>query len=129
MRSFWHLEEMMIRTPRLDTFGFAVIIGLMYSTISIGTANAAEIRVLSSVALAPVINELKPQFERATGNTVAVEYSIVADIRKRVLGGETADIIVVSRPVMDELQTQAKVARGSIADVAAIAAAITVRAG
>jgi molybdate transport system substrate-binding protein len=118
---------MMIGTPRLGTFGFAAIIGL-YSTVSIVAANAAEIRVLASVALAPVINELKPQFERATGNTVAVEYSIVADIRKRVLAGETADIIVVSRPVMDELQTQSKIARGSIADVAAIAAAVTVRA-
>jgi molybdate transport system substrate-binding protein len=122
-------EEMMMRTPRLGTFSLAAIIGLLCSTISIVAANAAEIRVLSSVALAPVINELKPQFERATGNTVAVEYSIVADIRKRVLEGETADIIVVSRPVMDELQTQAKVARGSIADIAGIAAALTVRAG
>jgi molybdate transport system substrate-binding protein len=119
----------MIRMSRTVGSSITAIIGLLFSTISMVVANAAEVRVLSSVALAAVINELKPQFEQTTGNTVSVSYSIVADIRKRVLEGETADVIIVSRPVMDELQTQAKVARGSMADVADIAAAVTVRAG
>ena len=114
---------------RVAGFSIAAIIGLLFSTISVAIANAAEIKVLASVALAAAINELKPQFERTTGNTVSVSYSIVAEIRKRVLEGETADVIVVSRPVMDELQTHAKVARGTITDVAGIAAAVTVRAG
>jgi molybdate transport system substrate-binding protein len=46
-----------------------------------------------------------------------------------VLKGETADVIILSRPVMDELQKQDKFVPGTIADVAGIAVAVTVRAG
>ena len=46
-----------------------------------------------------------------------------------MLEGETADVIILSRPVMDELQKQDKFAPGTIADVAGIAVAVTVRAG
>ncbi|MBV9970797.1 MAG: substrate-binding domain-containing protein [Xanthobacteraceae bacterium] len=98
---------------------------LLFSSL----AQAAEIKVLASVALTAALNELAPQYERATGNKLSLGYSLVADIRKRVLEGETADVIILSRPVMDELQKQQKLAAGSIADVAGIAVAVTARAG
>ena len=90
---------------------------------------AAEIKVLASVALIAALNELVPQYERTTGNKLSLGYSLVADIRKRVLDGETADVIILSRPVMDDLQKRGKPASGSIADVAGIAVAVTTRAG
>jgi molybdate transport system substrate-binding protein len=102
------------------TFG-----GLLHSSL----VEAAEIKVLASVALTAALNELAPQYERATGNKLSLGYSLVADIRKRVLEGETADVIILSRPVMDELQKQDKVTPGSIADVVGIAVAVTARAG
>jgi hypothetical protein len=34
-----------------------------------------------------------------------------------MLEGETADVIILSRPVMDELQKQDKFARGSVANI------------
>ena len=40
-------------------------------------------------------------FEQATGNKLNIGYSLIADIRKRILDGETADVIILSRPVMD----------------------------
>ena len=67
-----HRGKTMIRMSRAAGFSITAVIGLLFSTISVGVANAAEIRVLASVALAAVINELKPQFERATSNTVSV---------------------------------------------------------
>jgi hypothetical protein len=62
---------------------------------------AAEIKVLASVALTAALNELAPQYERTTGNKLSLGYSLVADIRKRVLDGEIADVIILSRPVME----------------------------
>jgi molybdate transport system substrate-binding protein len=46
-----------------------------------------------------------------------------------MLGGETADVIILSRPVMDELAKQDKFAPGSIKNVAGTPVALAVRAG
>jgi molybdate transport system substrate-binding protein len=102
---------------------------LSLSTVVHGHANAAEIKVLTSVALTAALNELAPKFEQATGNKLNIGYSLIADIRKRILEGETADVIILSRPVMDELQKQDKFAPGSIVNVAGTAVALAVRAG
>ena len=93
----------------------------------VGTA--AEIKVLTSVALTSVLNELAPKFEQATGNKLNISYSLIADIRKRMLDGETADAIILSRPVMDELDKQQKFASGSVTNVAATPVAVAIRAG
>jgi molybdate transport system substrate-binding protein len=105
--------------------GISTLVSLLLSSL----VQAAEIKVLASVALTAALNELAPQYERTTGNKLSLGYSLVADIRKRVLDGETADVIILSRPVMDDLQKQGKLTTGSIADVAGIAVAITARAG
>src|SRR5215510_8690097 len=102
---------------------------LSLSTVIHGHANAAEIKVLTSVALTAALNELAPKFEQATGDKLNIGYSLIADIRKRILEGETADVIILSRPVMDELQKQDKFAPGSIVNVAGTPVALAVRAG
>jgi molybdate transport system substrate-binding protein len=102
---------------------------LLSSIIAIKGADAAEVKVLTSVALTAALNELAPKFEQATGNKLDISYSLIADIRKRMLGGETADVIILSRPVMDELGKQDKFAPGSITNVAGTPVALAVRAG
>ncbi len=120
-------------TPRLvaRTFAPAVAAGLILSIAAPfhGHANAAEIKVLTSVALTTALNELAPKFEQATGNKLNIGYSLIADIRKRILEGETADVIILSRPVMDELQKQDKFASGGIVNVAGTPVALAVRKG
>ena len=102
---------------------------LSIAAIEGAVANAAEVKVLPSVALTSALNELAPQFERATGNKVTIGYSLAADVRKRILEGETADVIILPRRMMDELQKQDKFAPGTITNVAGIAVALAVRAG
>jgi len=75
------------------------------------------------------MNEIAPNFEQATGNKLNIGYSLIADIRKRMLDGETADVIILSRPVMDELDRQEKFASGSITNIAGTPVALAVRAG
>jgi len=106
--------------------------GLLFSAIAATdgfVADAAEVKVLTSVALTSALDELAPQFEHATGNKLNIGYSLNAAIRKRILDGETADVIILSRPVMDELQKEDKLAPGGIANVVGTAVAVVVRAG
>ena len=115
-----------------SSFAAAMAAGLLFSAIGMidgAAAEAAEIKVLTSVALTSALDELAPRFERATGNKLSIGYGLIADIKKRIVAGETADVIILSRPAMDDLQKQDKIAPGSIANVVGTPVAIAVRAG
>jgi molybdate transport system substrate-binding protein len=117
---------------RTFVLGLAIAGGLLFSSIAaIETAVAApaEITVLTSVALTSALDELASQYERATGNKVKIGYGLIADIKKRIIAGETADVIILSRPAIDELQKLDKFAPGSIANVAGTPVAVAARAG
>jgi molybdate transport system substrate-binding protein len=92
-------------------------------------AEPVEIKVLASVALTSALDEFAPQFERATGNKLNIGYSLIADIKKRIIAGETADVIILSRPAMDDLEKQGKFTPGSVVNVAGTPVAVVVRAG
>ena len=51
---------------------------------------------------------LTPQFEKATGHRLNIGYGLAAELKKRVLEGETADVIILTRAMMDKLQKQNK---------------------
>jgi len=92
-------------------------------------ARAAEVKVMSTVALTPALGELTPKYESSSGNKLVIVYSTIADLKKRIEAGETADVMILSRPVLDDLQTQGKVAQGSVVNVGSSYVAIGVRAG
>ena len=63
------------------------------------TARAAELKVLASVALTSALSELTPVYEKATGDKLSIGYGLAADLKKRILDGETADVIILTRPM------------------------------
>jgi molybdate transport system substrate-binding protein len=123
----------MTMTKRMIAPGLAAAMaaGWLFCSAATGTAVAepVEVTVLTSVALQSALDELAPQFERSTGNKLKLGYSLIADIKKRVLAGEAADVIILSKPAMDDLQKQDKLEPGSIANVAGTPVAVAVRAG
>jgi molybdate transport system substrate-binding protein len=92
-------------------------------------AEAAEVKVFTSVALTAALTELVPAFEKATGDKVTVVYGLAAEMKKRVLDGESADVIMITRPMLDDLAKQNKLATGSLVDVAGTPVAVAARAG
>src|SRR5262249_3689030 len=59
------------------------------------TGHAAEVKVLTSVALKSVFDELSPAFEKKTGHKLTIDYGLAADQKKRILNGEHADLIIL----------------------------------
>src|SRR5437867_3928543 len=51
-------------------------------------AQAAEVKVLSALAMRPVMNELGPQFERATGHKLAIQFEVIGVLRRQIDAGE-----------------------------------------
>jgi molybdate transport system substrate-binding protein len=116
----------MTRISLLLWGGMTVVLGL----VSPGDiARAAELRVLASVAVTSALNELTPVYESATGDKLSIEYSLAADLKKRILDGETADVIILTRPMMDDLQKQNMLAANSLVNVAGTRVSVVARAG
>ena len=84
---------------------------------------AAEIKVLSSDALKPVLEELVPQFEKATGHKVKAQFAAAADLRARIEKREAFDVAILTTPLMDALAKNRHIAVGSRFDVARSGAA------
>ena len=102
------------------------VLGLIASA---NIARAAELKVLASVALTSSLDELTPVYEKETGDKLSIGYSLAADLKKRILDGETADVIILTQPMMEELQTQHKLAVNSLMNVAGTPVSVVARAG
>jgi molybdate transport system substrate-binding protein len=94
-----------------------------------GRANAETITVLSSNGFRAVLQELAPQFEKATGNQLAVTFSVAAELKKRIDGGEVFDLAILTPTLMDDLIKQGTIVRGSRTALARTGMAIAVRRG
>ena len=92
-------------------------------------AQAAEVKVLTSVALKSVLDELAPAFEKKTGHKLIIDYGLAADQKKRILDGERADMIILTRAMMEDLAKQNKLTADGLVNVAGTPVALAARAG
>jgi molybdate transport system substrate-binding protein len=92
-------------------------------------AEAAEIKVLSTVGMQPATPELIARFERDTGHTVVVTYGLAAVLKTQFLDGAPADVVILTGPIVEDLAKQGKVVAGSKVDVARSGVGIGVKAG
>ena len=104
-----------------------VLVALLLS--SLHGAAASELKVLSGSAVQPVMNEITPEFERASGHRVTFDYGTIGSMAARVQKGERADVIIASGPQVAALEKQGKVVSGSRSDLARTGIGIFVRDG
>jgi molybdate transport system substrate-binding protein len=80
-------------------------------------AQAAEIKVLASTAVKTTLEELAPQFEKATGNKVDITFAPAAALKVKIEEGAAFDVAILAAPITDSLAGTGKVdtARTTIA--------------
>jgi molybdate transport system substrate-binding protein len=93
-----------------------------------GQAGAAEIKVLSTIALGEAWHELQPRFE-TTGHKLTLVLGTSGGIAKRVADGETGDVIVGTSGGIEGLVRAGKVTAGTSAPVARSQVGLAVRKG
>lgn len=91
-------------------------------------ANAVEVKVLAGGAIAGVLDELAPPFERATGHKAVIQYGLAPQVKRRIEAGEPFDILILSPAPMADLTKQGKIA-GSHVEIARDAVGVAVRTG
>jgi len=109
--------------------GCLAVMAFVFILGPVRAADAAEIRVLCSNGLKAVMEELAPQFERATGHKVVVRYGLAAGFKQQIEGGEPFDLAVLTPPLIDDLIKQGKMAGDSRAVIARTGLGIMIRAG
>jgi molybdate transport system substrate-binding protein len=97
---------------RILTAAAAAVIGAL--TVShIPACDAAEIRVISANGMREVLAETKAKFEADTRHQLTITVVETGEIRKRVMGGENFDVIMVPRAASDEFEKAGKIVPGS----------------
>jgi molybdate transport system substrate-binding protein len=111
--------------PRIAIAAFALVAAMR----SGGTADAAEIRVLSSGSMKSALSRLLPDFEKSSGNTATIEYGPAGAIVGRIAKDDAADVVIVSRSQLQKLASNGKVVEGNLVDIAGISLGVAVRKG
>lgn len=77
------------------------------------TQSPATLKVLSAGAVKRGVAKIAADFERQSGNKVAVEFATAPEIRRRVAAGEAADVVVAPPAAMDEFQKLGRIVADS----------------
>jgi ABC-type molybdate transport system substrate-binding protein len=91
-------------TIQLLAVALALLTGLFA-----GAAGAAELKVLSTEAMRPVLQELAPAFEAASKNKLVIAYASDADVAAKVASDESIDIAIMTKAPMDKLVEAARI--------------------
>lgn len=92
-------------------------------------ARAADIKVICSNGFAAVMQELGPQYERASGHKLIVSYGLAAVLGKSIEGGEAFDLTILAPPQIDALIRQGQIAADSRTVLARSGIGVMVRSG
>jgi molybdate transport system substrate-binding protein len=109
---------------------FPSFVGLIAFASAVSqVALAAEIKVVSANVFTGVLDGVFSDFEHASGHRVLFEYVTAGKVKERVQSGESGDVAIATRVIVDDLETSGKIARGTSADLARSAVALVVRNG
>jgi molybdate transport system substrate-binding protein len=127
------MKKMTWRIVMVFRRAIALIIGLAVPLVGMqiigAPAQAAELKVLSSTALKAVLEELAPQFEKATEVKVVLTIAASAVLKARIDQGAAFDVAVLAPNLIDSLAAAGKVDPNTRAAIARSGLGVSVRAG
>ena len=107
----------------------AAAIGLAMMLAPGVAAIAAEIKVITSVGVKAILEELGPQFERASEHKLKITFGTAVPLKRQIDAGETFDVVILVPAMIDDLVKQGKVAAGTPAVVAKSGIGVAIRQG
>src|SRR5262245_6174342 len=113
----------------MTTRWFATAISALLLLASADGARAADVTCYCPLAMKGAFADLSPQFEKASGRRLTLEFATVGALADRLSKGGAADVAILSTPAMEALQKQGKFLAGSHVDIAKVGIGVFVRAG
>jgi molybdate transport system substrate-binding protein len=106
----------------------SVLAAIGFAILSAPGSQAAEVKVLSSNALKTVLEELGPQFEKATEHKLAFTLGTAVGLKADIEKGAAFDVAILTASAIDDLIKQGKVVAART-DLARSGAGMAVRKG
>jgi len=114
---------------RKRLFTTAATIGLFMLWTQGATTQAAEVRIIAGSGFSQVLGELGPQFERATGHKLVIQYGITGSMKRQIESGEAFDLAIVPAGLMNDVTKQGKIVAATRTEIARAGMAVSARAG
>jgi len=92
-------------------------------------SEAAELKVLAGGSMTGSLNELGPQFERASGHKLVIHFDSTPNLIRQATSGTPFDLAVVPVDVFKDAGAKARFASGPTVDIARVGYGVIVRAG
>jgi molybdate transport system substrate-binding protein len=105
------------------------MLGLILAVLPMTDLRAAELKMLAGGSMAGLLNELAPQFERASGHKLVIHFDSSPNLIKQAASGAPFDLGLVPNDVMKDPMARARFAAGPTTDVARVGYGVAVRAG
>lgn len=113
-------------TTRFSSIAGAVLsVWLLHGT----TVSADDIRVLSSIGIKAVVEDLAPKFEKATKHKVTTVFDLSGALKTKIEGGEPFDVVIITPVLVDDLIAKGKVGAASKTVVARVGLGLMIKAG
>ncbi len=106
----------------------ASLFGLVLVMSPIAHSHAAELKVLAGGSMTGPLNELAPQFERASGHKLTIHFDSTPNLIKLATSAPF-DLGVVPVDVFKNAEAKARFASGPTTDIARVGYGVIVRAG
>jgi len=114
---------------KIRSYLAAATIGFAFLLTHVVAAQAAEVKVIAGSAIRPVMQELAPEFERATGHKLVIWYGVTGPIRRRMAAGEAFDLAALGPTLMDEYIKDGRIAADTRTEIARDGIGVAGRAG
>jgi molybdate transport system substrate-binding protein len=108
---------------------YVIVAGLVAVLLQAVAANADEIRVLSSVGIKAVVDELAPQFEKATKHKVTTVFGLAGAHKTKIEEGEPFDVAILTPPLLDDLIAKGRVSAASKSTIARTGLGLMIKSG
>jgi molybdate transport system substrate-binding protein len=113
------------RVDHLVACGLALLIAFAVPRV----AAAADVVLLASNGIRPVLDEVLPQFEQSTMHKVLVRYDVAAEMRRKIEAGQTFDLAILTAGQLDAVMKGGFIVSGTRVALAQTPIAIAIRAG
>jgi molybdate transport system substrate-binding protein len=114
---------------RLSLAAAVSMLGLALAMSPITDLQAAELRILAGGSMTGPLNELGPQFERASGHKLVIHFDSTPNLIKQVTSGAPFDLAVVPVDVFKDAAAKARFVPGPTIDIARVGYGVIVRSG
>ena len=92
-------------------------------------AGAAEINVVAAGAVRGIIGGMIDDYSKQTGLKFNLTVGPTGQLRDAIASGKPVDLVIVSAPLMEEMEKAGKITPGSRIDLGRVGLGVVVRAG